>query len=322
VNVAEVKTLAHDIRAEMAKVVVGQADTVELLLVALFAGGHILLEGPPGVAKTLIAQCFARVVSLDYGRIQFTPDLMPGDILGANLFNFQDSQFRLVKGPIFCELLLADEINRTPPKTQAALLEAMGEGQVSMDGVTRPLPQPFVVLATDNPIEYEGTYELPEAQLDRFLIRLRLGYLSSDNEVAMLRRRIDRRTEAARLQSVASAAELLAMRESVEQVEVAPELLDYVVEIVRATRSHAQIQVGSSPRGGLALVQLARGQALLSRRDFVIPDDIKAIAVPALAHRITLRPELWVRQIKPDDVIAELLGTVPVPRTDPAARIA
>jgi MoxR-like ATPase len=222
-------------------------------------------------------------------------------------------------GPVFTQLLLADEINRTPPKTQAALLEAMGEGQVSMDGVTRPLPQPFVVLATDNPIEYEGTYELPEAQLDRFLMRLRLGYLATADEVAMLQRRLDRRQETAALQPVTTAAELLAMRGSLEQVEVSPDILAYVVAIIQATRSHAQIQVGASPRGGLALVQLARAQALLEQRDYVVPDDVKSIAIAALAHRITLRPELWVRQVRSDDVIGSMLATVPVPRTDPAA---
>jgi MoxR-like ATPase len=216
-------------------------------------------------------------------------------------------------------VLLADEINRTPPKTQAALLEAMGEGQVSMDGETRPLPQPFVVLATDNPIEYEGTYELPEAQLDRFVMRLRLGYLQIADEVAMLQRRLDRATERAELAPVTNAAELITMRRSLERVEVAPDLLQYVVAIIRATRNHAQIQVGASPRGALALVQLARGQAVLRQRDYVIPDDIKSVAVPALAHRITLRPELWVRQVSSDDVVAKLLTTVPTPRTDPAA---
>jgi len=222
-------------------------------------------------------------------------------------------------GPVFTQLLLADEINRTPPKTQAALLEAMGEGQVSMDGETRPLPQPFVVLATDNPIEYEGTYELPEAQLDRFLMRLRLGYLQTADEVLMLQRRLDRATEQAELGQVTDSGELTAMRLSLEQVEVSPDLLEYVVAIIRTTREHSQIQVGASPRGGLALVQLARAEALLRKRDYVIPDDIKNIAVPALAHRITLRPELWVRQVSSDDVVARLLATVPTPKTDPAA---
>ena len=222
-------------------------------------------------------------------------------------------------GPVFTQLLLADEINRTPPKTQAALLEAMGEGQVSMDGETRPLPQPFVVLATDNPIEYEGTYELPEAQLDRFLLRLRLGYLDSRDEAPMLQRRLDRRPRRPPSSQVTDAAELLAMRASLEHVEVAPDVLDYVVALVRATREHRQIQVGASPRGGLALIQLARAQALLRQRDYVIPDDVKSVAVPALAHRITLRPELWVRQVRPDDVVADLLGSVRTPRTDPSA---
>jgi len=220
---------------------------------------------------------------------------------------------------VFTQLLLADEINRTPPKTQAALLEAMGEGQVSMDGQTRQLPQPFVVLATDNPIEYEGTYELPEAQLDRFLMRLRLGYLDSADEAAMLQRRLDRRAENAVLQQVTDAREVLAMRAALEDVEVSADLIDYVVALVRATREHRQIQVGASPRGGLAIIQLARGQALLQLRDYVIPDDIKSVAVPALAHRITLRPELWVRQVQPDDVVATLLASVPTPRTDPSA---
>ncbi len=222
-------------------------------------------------------------------------------------------------GPVFTNLLLADEINRTPPKTQAALLEAMGEGQVSVDGETRKLPQPFVVLATDNPIEYEGTYELPEAQLDRFLMRLRLGYLQPGEEVAMVRRRLDRGADHVELAQVTGADELLAMRGSLEQIEVSPDLVDYAVAIVTATRSHPQVQVGASPRGSLALVQLARGEALMHRRDFAIPDDIKQVAVPALAHRVVLRPELWVRQVSSDDVIAALMASVPTPRTDPAA---
>jgi MoxR-like ATPase len=223
-------------------------------------------------------------------------------------------------GPVFTQLLLADEINRTPPKTQAALLEAMGEGQVSVDGQTRMLPQPFIVLATDNPIEYEGTYELPEAQLDRFLMRLRLGYLSTGDETDMLRRRVKRATEYAELNPVTSPDGVLAMRDSLEQVEISPDLLDYIVAIVQATRNDAQVQVGASPRGGLALVQLARGQAVLNKRDYVVPDDIKQVAVPALAHRVTLRPELWVRQVSADEVVAKLLAAVPTPKTDPTAR--
>jgi MoxR-like ATPase len=223
-------------------------------------------------------------------------------------------------GPVFTQLLLADEINRTPPKTQAALLEAMGEGQVSVDGHTRRLPQPFIVLATDNPIEYEGTYELPEAQLDRFLMRLRLGYMTTSDETAMLQRRVHRAGDLAELSPVTSPEGVLAMRRSLEQVEISADLLDYVMAIVTATRRDPQVQVGASPRGGLALVQLARGQALLNQRDYVVPDDIKRVAVPALAHRVTLRPELWVRQVSSDDVMTRLLSAVPTPQTDPNAR--
>ena len=304
---------------EVERAVVGYRRALELVMISILAGGHVLLEDLPGLGKTLIARSFARTLGLDFARIQFTPDLLPSDVVGAPLYDQRTGQMVFRPGPVFTQLLLADEINRTPPKTQAALLEAMGEGQVSMDGETRPLPQPFVVLATDNPIEYEGTYELPEAQLDRFLIRLRLGYLQVADEVAMLRRRLDRATERAELDRVTDAAELITMRRSLEQVEVTPDLLDYVVAIIGATRGHPQIQVGASPRGALALVQLARGQAVLRARDYVIPDDIKSVTVPALAHRITLRPELWVRQVSSDDVVARLLATVPTPRTDPAA---
>ncbi len=307
---------------EIGRAVVGHRRSLELVLMGILSGGHVLLEDLPGLGKTLIARSFATALGLEFARIQFTPDLLPSDVVGAPLYDQRTGQMVFRPGPVFTQLLLADEINRTPPKTQAALLEAMGEGQVSMDGVTRRLPQPFVVLATDNPIEYEGTYELPEAQLDRFLMRLRLGYLSGDDEVTMLQRRIARRQEAAQLQPVTNAAEVIAMRASLEQVEIAPDLVDYVVAIVRATRSDAQIQVGASPRGGLALTQLARAEALVRGRDFVIPDDIKSVAVPALAHRITLRPELWVRQVKSDDIVAQLLAGVPTPQTDPAGRIA
>jgi MoxR-like ATPase len=262
-----------EILDEVGRAVVGHRRGLELVLTAILAGGHVLLEDLPGLGKTLTARSFAQVLGLSFARIQFTPDLLPSDVVGAPIYDQRSGEMVFHPGPVFTQLLLADEINRTPPKTQAALLEAMGEGQVSMDGVTRPLPQPFVVLATDNPIEYEGTYELPEAQLDRFLIRLRLGYLAKSDEVAMLARRLDRRAEAIELRQVC----------------------------------------------GLALVQLARGQALLQRRDYVIPDDVKAVAVAALAHRITLRPELWVRQVSPDDVVGRLLASVPVPRVDPAA---
>jgi MoxR-like ATPase len=304
---------------EIERAVVGRRRSLELVLIAILAGGHVLLEDLPGLGKTLIARSFATALGLQFARIQFTPDLLPSDVVGAPLYDQRTGEMVFRPGPVFTELLLADEINRTPPKTQAALLEAMGEGQVSMDGVTRPLPKPFIVLATDNPIEYEGTYELPEAQLDRFLVRLSLGYLTTDDEIAMLQRRLDRQHENAILEPVTTGAELIAMRESLEQVEVSPDILEYVVALIQATRDHAQIQVGASPRGGLALIQLARGQALLQQRDYVVPDDVKRIAVPALAHRITLRPELWVRKVSSEDVIAGVLDRVPVPRTDPAA---
>jgi MoxR-like ATPase len=307
---------------EIEQAVVGYRRTLELVMIGILASGHVLLEDLPGLGKTLTARSFARVLGLDFARIQFTPDLLPSDVVGAPLYDQRTAEMVFRPGPVFTQLLLADEINRTPPKTQAALLEAMGEGQVSMDGLTRALPQPFIVLATDNPIEYEGTYELPEAQLDRFLIRLRFGYLQGSDEVTMLQRRLDRKTEQASLRQVTNATELIAMRGSLEQVEISADLLEYAVSLIRATRDHPQIQVGASPRGGLALMQLARGQALLRQRDYVIPDDIKGIAVPALAHRITLRPELWVRQVSADDVVARLLTEVPTPRTDPAAAVA
>ena len=306
---------------EIEKAVVGHRRALELVMIGILAGGHILIEDLPGLGKTLIARSFARALGLEFARIQFTPDLLPSDVVGAPLYDQRSGQMVFRPGPVFTQLLLADEINRTPPKTQAALLEAMGEGQVSVDGQTRLLPQPFVVLATDNPIEYEGTYELPEAQLDRFLIRLRLGYLPAAEEVRMLQRRLERKTEAAEVGQVTDAAKLLGMRRSLEQVEVSPDVLSYVVAIIAATRDHPQIQVGASPRGGLALVQLARGQAVLQTREFVTPDDIKSVAVAALAHRITLRPELWVRQVRSDDVIARLLSSVATPHTDPAAGI-
>ncbi|HEY1703262.1 MAG TPA: MoxR family ATPase [Trebonia sp.] len=314
----ETAAAAARILDELERAVVGRRRTLELVLIGILAGGHVLLEDLPGLGKTLIARSFAGVLGLDFARVQFTPDLLPSDVIGAPLYDQRTGEMVFRAGPVFTQLLLADEINRTPPKTQAALLEAMGEHQVSVDGQTRQLPSPFVVLATDNPIEYEGTYELPEAQLDRFLMRLRLGYLSVSDETGMLRQRVARAAEDVRLRPVTDAAGVLAMRESLEGVEISPDLLDYVMAIVGATRRDSQIQVGASPRGGLALVQLARGQALLNQRDYVIPDDIKQVAVPALAHRVTLHPELWVRQVSADDVVARLLNSVPTPRTDPA----
>jgi MoxR-like ATPase len=317
----ETAQLCKTIVDELERAVVGRRRTLELVLIGILAGHHVLLEDLPGLGKTLIARSFARVLGLDFARIQFTPDLLPSDVVGAPLYDQRSAEMVFRPGPVFTQLLLADEINRTPPKTQAALLEAMGEGQVSVDGLTRKLPEPFIVLATDNPIEYEGTYELPEAQLDRFGMRLRLGYLSADDETDMLRRRVDRAAENVELNPVTTPAGVLAMRQSLERVEVTPDLIEYVVAIVTATRRDAQVQIGASPRGGLALIQLARGQALLSQRDYVVPDDIKQVAVPALAHRITLRPELWVRQVSADEVMTKLLASVATPRTDPARAV-
>ncbi len=280
----------------------------------MLARGHALIEDLPGLGKTLIAKSFAAALGLEFTRVQFTPDLLPADLLGSTIYDMQSGRFEFRRGPVFTNLLLGDEINRTPPKTQAALLEAMAEQQVSIDGVTHRLPEPFLVLATDNPIEYEGTYPLPEAQLDRFAMRLELKYLSEQEEATMLRRRLDRGSVRPTVQKVVDATELLAMQESVEQVTVHEDILQYVVSLATASRQHPQVAVGASPRTELDLVQLARARALLLGRDYVTPEDVKALAVPAMAHRISLRPEVWVRRVQGSDVVDELLRRLPVPR--------
>jgi len=300
---------------EIEGVVVGKRAALTLILTTVLARGHVLIEDLPGLGKTLIARSFAAALGLDFTRVQFTPDLLPADLLGSTIYDMQSGRFEFRPGPIFTNLLLADEINRTPPKTQAALLEAMAERQVSIDGETHRLPMPFIVLATDNPIEYEGTYPLPEAQLDRFAIRLELRYLSERDEASMLRRRLDRGSAEPTVSQVVDAHDLLAMRESVEQVSVHEDVLHYVVSLAAASRHHPQVAVGASPRAEIDLVQLARARALLLGRDYVIPEDIKALAVPAVAHRITLRPEMWVRKIQGSDVVEDLLRRLPVPRT-------
>jgi MoxR-like ATPase len=318
VNISEIRTLGENIRSQVAKAVVGQADTVELLLVALFAGGHILLEGPPGVAKTLLAQSFARCLNLDFGRIQFTPDLMPGDILGVNLFNFQTGGFSVTRGPIFCELLLADEINRTPPKTQAALLEAMQERRITLDGKAHPLSERFMVVATENPIEQQGTYPLPEAQLDRFLFKHVLGYPSEDEERAIVAatgasvRMPD--PAALGVEPVMSREMLGAAIAAVAEVTLTAPVVDYIVRIVRATRVAAGISHGASPRSAAMLATAARARAALDGRDYVIPDDAKALTIPALRHRIILSPAAEIDGRRVEDVIAEVVTQTEVPR--------
>ncbi|GAA0289652.1 MoxR family ATPase [Streptomyces polychromogenes] len=302
---------------EIRTAVVGKAEPLALVMLGVLAGGHVLIEDLPGLGKTLLARSFATTLGLDFSRVQFTPDLLPSDVTGAPFYDQRTAGMVFRPGPVFTHLLLADEINRTPPKTQAALLEAMAESQVSVDGTTRPLPDPFVVVATANPIEYEGTYTLPEAQLDRFLLRVRMGYLTPAEEAGMLRARVDRAAPEAVLRTLSGPDEVLAMRAAVERVEVDDDLLDYAVALVGATRAHPHVQVGASPRGGLALVQLARARAVLDLRDYVTPEDVKSVAVPALAHRITLKPELWVRQIDADEVIREITRSAPAPRTLP-----
>ena len=306
--------LCEAVLNEVERAVVGKRSALLLILTSVLADGHVLIEDLPGTGKTLIARSMAAALGLRFTRVQFTPDVLPADLLGSTIYDMRSSHFEFRRGPIFTNLLMADEINRTPPKTQAALLEAMAEHQVSIDGETHRLPSPFVVIATDNPIEFEGTYPLPEAQLDRFAVKVTLEYLSERDEAAMLRRRLQRGSAEIEIGEVVDADQLVAMRESVEAVSVHEDVLRYVVSLAAATRSHPQLLVGASPRAELDLVQLARARALLSGRDFVLPEDVKALAVPALGHRITLRPEMWVRSLHGTDVVEQLLRRVPVPR--------
>jgi MoxR-like ATPase len=318
VKVEEVQALAGEIRAEVAKAVVGQETTVELMLVALFAGGHILLEGPPGTAKTLLAHSFARAVGLDFGRIQFTPDLMPGDIIGANLFNFQTSTFSLTRGPIFTELLLADEINRTPPKTQAALLEAMQERTVTIDGESLALSDRFTVVATQNPIEQQGVYPLPEAQLDRFLFKQTVDYPTAEEERKIIA------THGARQQVMdpaewgverkADAAIVTAAIEAVARVRLVDLVIDYIVGLIRGTRDVADLETGASPRAGAMLAGAARARAAIDGRDFVIPDDVKALAPALLRHRLILSPAAEINGRAVEDVVTGIIEAIEAPR--------
>ena len=312
-TIAETRQHAAAIVDEVERAVVGKRAALELVLLGLLADGHVLIDDNPGLAKTLMARSFAQVIGLRFARVQFTPDLMPSDVTGSTIFNQRTSDFEFRPGPLFANLLLGDEINRAPPKTQAALLEAMQERQVTTDGITHRLPSPFFVIATQNPIEYEGTYPLPEAQLDRFLLRTAVGYPDAQTEWEMLEQRIDRGADEVALETVVSADELVAMQRALEHVHVSETVGRYVVDLVGATRESAKVEVGASPRGSLAVMKLARAQAALSGREYVTPDDVKAVAVPALAHRLVLRTELWVRRVRPESVIEEIVASVPTP---------
>jgi MoxR-like ATPase len=315
-SIEEVGELSTRVLDEVERAIVGKRDALELILLGILGDGHVLLEDYPGLAKTLIARSFAQATTLGFSRIQFTPDLMPSDVTGSSIFNQQTTEFEFRPGPIFANILLSDEINRAPPKTQAALLEAMQERQVTIEGVTHPLERPFIVLATQNPIEYEGTYPLPEAQLDRFLIRLGVGYPEREDEWQVLVRRMEREVDEIELTPVVDGETLLRMQRALEQVHVSEQVGLYMVDLVAATRTSSRVQVGASPRGTLALLRLSRGRAALQGRDFVTPDDVKAVAVPALAHRLTLRPELWVQRVSGDDLVREALDSVPTPRAE------
>ena len=310
---ADVAAVGARVTREVERAVVGKRPLLHKLLAAVLAGGHVLLEDYPGLAKTLIAKSFSVALGLDFKRIQFTPDLLPSDITGSYIYDRTEGRFELRQGPIFANIILADEINRASPKTQSALLEAMQEQQVTIEGETMPLPRPFVVIATQNPIEYEGTFPLPEAQLDRFLMKLAVGYPSPDEEQEILRRRRERREDEVVLARVTGAEELHEMRQAIEEVYVDPDVERYIVNLVAATRNDKWVAVGASPRGSLVLLKLARVQAALDGREYVIPDDVKAFAIPALIHRLILDPALWMKPRAAEEVIAGIVQAVPVP---------
>ena len=313
-KIVDVADTSARIVERISEVIVGKDDVLKNVWAGVLSGGHILFEDYPGLAKTLIARCFAQVLGVSFRRIQFTPDLLPSDITGSHILDRNRNQFEFIPGPVFTNVLLADEVNRATPKTQSALLEAMQEGQVSVSGETRPLSAPFVVIATQNPIEYEGTFPLPEAQLDRFIIRLSVGYPTQAQEVDILERRLARKQDEVELVPLCTGDDILAMRAAVEEVHVSPDIAAYIVAIVHRTRRHPSMQVGASPRGSLALVKLARARAAIDGRDYVIPDDVKALAGPALSHRILLAPELWARQTTADDVLESIVQSIPVPK--------
>ncbi len=317
-TVNDVQDLAETIRGEVGKAIIGQEDTIHILLVALFSGGHVLLEGVPGTAKTFLAQIFSHVTKLDFGRIQFTPDLMPGDLLGTNLFNFETNKFSLVKGPIFCDLLLADEINRTPPKTQAALLEAMQERSITIDGERFDLGSRFMVIATQNPIEQQGTYPLPEAQLDRFLFKHVLGYPTREQEIDIVNRHGAKSgsstPEQMGIKSLISKEQIDAAVAAVASVKLTDEVTHYVVDLVRGTRNNPLFETGASPRAAAMISAASRAHAALDGRDFVIPDDVKSIALPALRHRAILSPAAEIEGRTPDELIGQIIEQTSAPR--------
>lgn len=312
-DISNVSSLSRQVIAEVERAVVGKRALLEMMMSSVLAGGHILLEDFPGLGKTLVARSFATVLGLDFKRIQFTPDLLPGDITGGYIFNRTTNQFELRKGPIFANIILADEINRASPKTQSALLEAMQEGQVTIEGETLLLPEPFLVLATQNPIEYEGTFPLPEAQLDRFMLKLNVGYPSIEEEKLILKRRRERKQDDVVLRDLATSEKVLEMRDAVENVHVNADLENYIATLVHATRTDRRVAVGASPRGSLAFLKIARANAAMEGRDFITPDDIKRYAMPVLSHRVILQPEYWMARQVVDDVIRDTLDKTAVP---------
>jgi len=312
-DISAVSKISKQVITEVEKAVVGKRDLLEMMMASVLAGGHMLLEDFPGLGKTLIARSFAKALGLEFKRIQFTPDLLPGDITGGYIFNRTKNKFELRKGPVFANIVLADEINRASPKTQSALLEAMQEGQVTIEGETLPLPEPFLVLATQNPIEYEGTFPLPEAQLDRFMLKLTVGHPTLEEEKLILRRRRERQQDEVELREIAKAKQLLDLRAAVETVHVDADLENYIASLVHATRTDRRVAVGASPRGSLAFLKMARANAALDGRDFIIPDDIKRYATPILTHRIILQPEFWMSRSVGDDVIRDSIEKTSVP---------
>jgi MoxR-like ATPase len=312
-DLTKVSDLSNQIIHEVERAVVGKRGLLEMIMASALTGGHVLLEDFPGLGKTLIARSFSTALGLDFKRIQFTPDLLPGDITGGYIFNRNENKFELRKGPIFTNILLADEINRASPKTQSALLEAMQEGQVTLEGESLPLPQPFLVIATQNPIEYEGTFPLPEAQLDRFILKLTVGYPTLEEEKQILNRRRERRQEEVALRKIATPEQLLEMRAALETIHVDPDLEGYIAALVHASRSDRRVAVGASPRASLAFLKLARAYAALEDRTYIIPDDIKHFAVPVLTHRIILQPEYWMSRQITGEVISDVLSKTPVP---------